>query len=89
MPGRVLALIDSDDDFVGTAGAVETVRDVSGDLVALLARCSAAAIVVRPDRYVYRVVEERELRESLAAAGAPQGAQPTPWQVSALSSAEP
>jgi 3-(3-hydroxy-phenyl)propionate hydroxylase len=61
MPGRTLALIGPDEDFLGEPGAIEAVRDVSGVLIALLDRCGAAALVVRPDRYVYRVVGEPEL----------------------------
>lgn len=80
MPGRAIALIASDEDFLGTPGAVETVRDVNGVLMNLLDRCGAAAFVVRPDRYVYRWVGELELRAPMfpAAANAPSTATPSP-----------
>lgn len=56
--GRV-ALVRSEDDFLDTPaddGTVVRVRDASGELAALLARFGAAALVLRPDRYVYAVV---------------------------------
>jgi 3-(3-hydroxy-phenyl)propionate hydroxylase len=80
MPGRALALIGSDDDFIGAAGTFATVRDVSGDLLALLDRCGAAALVVRPDRYVHRAIGSRELCEPAGGgAEAPQDPRPAPW----------
>jgi 3-(3-hydroxy-phenyl)propionate hydroxylase len=62
MPGCVLALVKRDDDFLGDD--IERARDITGELGALLARCGAAAIVVRPDRYVYRLVGEAQLRQA-------------------------
>jgi 3-(3-hydroxy-phenyl)propionate hydroxylase len=88
MPGRALALIGSDDDFIGAAGTVETVRDVSGDLLALLDRCGAAAMVVRPDRYVYRAIQARELCVPAGASETPQDPRPAPWPASALPGAQ-
>jgi 3-(3-hydroxy-phenyl)propionate hydroxylase len=67
MPGRILAFIDRDEDFVGETGGVEVVRDMNGVLSAWLARCGAAAVVVRPDRYTYRIVDECLLRDPVAA----------------------
>jgi hypothetical protein len=88
MPGRALALIGSDDDFIGAAGTVETVRDVSGELLALLDRCGAAALVVRPDRYLHRAIGARELCEPAGGAEAPQDPRPAPWPTSALPGAQ-
>jgi 3-(3-hydroxy-phenyl)propionate hydroxylase len=64
MPGRVLALVRADDDFIGEepAETLQRVRDVGGHLAALLDRCEAVAVVVRPDRYTYRLVGASELR---------------------------
>lgn len=58
-----VALVRSEDDFLDTPadygdGAVVRVRDASGELAALLARFGAAALVLRPDRYVYAVVPQ-------------------------------
>ena len=79
MRGNVLALIGRDDDFLGSdaTASVDSAIDVSGELGALLDRFGAAAIVVRPDRYSYRAVTERELREvgsaSVTGAQTPHG----------------
>jgi 3-(3-hydroxy-phenyl)propionate hydroxylase len=65
MGGRVLALVRCDEDFLGagTSSNVERARDTTGELGALLDRCAAVAIVVRPDRYGYRLIDQRELQE--------------------------
>lgn len=68
MPGRVLALVRRDDDFVGgEANAIPRARDVSGELGAVLERCGAVAIVVRPDRYGWHLVNEKELGDATPA----------------------
>ena len=72
MPGKVLALVRRDDDFLfgGSDTPVQSFRDVSGELGAILERCGAVAIVVRPDRYGYRMVNERELCDIASASAA-------------------
>jgi 3-(3-hydroxy-phenyl)propionate hydroxylase len=66
MPGRVVALVRRDDDFLGDdiGPSIERARDGTGELGALLARHGAVAIVVRPDRYAYRLVGEAQLRDA-------------------------
>ncbi len=65
-PGRVVALLPAEDDFIGgepEAPGIEHVRDVSGTLTGLLDRYGAVAIVVRPDRYWSRLVDAAALAE--------------------------
>lgn len=61
MPGRVLALVHRDDDFLGDAPCIERARDVTGELGALLARLDAVALVLRPDRYTCHAITAAEL----------------------------
>jgi hypothetical protein len=63
------------------------VRDVSGVLIALLDRCGAAAVVVRPDRYVYRSVGERELCAPMRPAASDAPAPVAPGAASTVTSA--
>jgi 3-(3-hydroxy-phenyl)propionate hydroxylase len=65
MPGRVLALVARDDDFLGAepGAPVERVRDATGALGDLLDRLGAAALVVRPDRYSFRALAAGELEQ--------------------------
>jgi len=77
MPGRSLALVRRDDDFLGAnSNGIEIARDMSGELGALLDRCGAVAIVVRPDRYGYRLVDESELSQLARSASTPDAAAP-------------
>ncbi len=77
MPGRALALVRRDDDFLGVnSSGIEIARDVSGELAAVLDRCGAVAIVVRPDRYGYRLVDGIELGQSARSASNPGAAAP-------------
>jgi 3-(3-hydroxy-phenyl)propionate hydroxylase len=64
MPGVALALVKRDDDFMRGHTGIETVRDMSGVIAALLDSYRAAAIVLRPDRYGYRLVDAAQLSES-------------------------
>ena len=73
MPGRALALIRRGDDFLGPEPqtrdgepAIERIRDPGGTLDALLDARSAAALVIRPDRYTWRFASSADL-ETLAA----------------------
>jgi len=61
--GRIVALVAPDDDFLGPAPAapIQRLRDAGGQLAAILQRCGAAALVVRPDRYTWRAVAAGEL----------------------------
>ena len=64
--GRLLALVRRDEDFLGgedAASTVERVRDATGELGEILNRHGAVAIVVRPDRYGFRLIDERQLRQ--------------------------
>ncbi|HSV82597.1 MAG TPA: bifunctional 3-(3-hydroxy-phenyl)propionate/3-hydroxycinnamic acid hydroxylase [Ramlibacter sp.] len=62
VPGRVVAIVPCDEDFLGQRdAAIHTVRDATGELGALFDRYAAAAVVVRPDRYWYRLVSVAEL----------------------------
>jgi 3-(3-hydroxy-phenyl)propionate hydroxylase len=73
MNGAILGLVRRDDDFLparSSAGIV-IARDVDGDLAAWLDRKAAAAVVLRPDRYTYRLLDEAEL-DALVALRAPQ-----------------
>lgn len=72
MPGKVFALVRRDDDFLfgDLDSSVQSIRDVSGELGALLERCGAVAIVVRPDRYGYSMVNESQLRDLASASAA-------------------
>ncbi|EJM34480.1 2-polyprenyl-6-methoxyphenol hydroxylase-like oxidoreductase [Pseudomonas sp. GM33] len=65
MPGRVVALIHRDEDFVGDNRSPEhiCVRDVTGELGSLLDRCGAAAMVIRPDRYSYEAIDQQQLSQ--------------------------
>lgn len=57
-PVRVLGLVRRDDDFLGSgpASPAVRVRDTDGSLEALLDRLGARAVVLRPDRYTFRVL---------------------------------
>jgi 3-(3-hydroxy-phenyl)propionate hydroxylase len=64
--GRSLALVRRDEDFLGTddaASNVERARDMTGELGELLDRHGAVAVVVRPDRYAFRLIDEEQLRQ--------------------------
>jgi len=63
VPGRVVALLRAEDDFLGTSAdaAVAQVRDASGELGRTLDRYDAIAIVIRPDRYWARLVDRSSL----------------------------
>lgn len=76
LPGRVLALVRRDDDFIGAAppAGIERARDLTGELGALLDRCGAAAVVVRPDRYSWRIVSRRQLADAPSASSLPSPA---------------
>lgn len=77
MPGRALALVRRDDDFLGAGSSgIEIARDVSGEFGAILDRCGAVAIVVRPDRYGYRFVDAIELGQSARSASMPEATVP-------------
>jgi 3-(3-hydroxy-phenyl)propionate hydroxylase len=86
MPGRVVALLRHEDDFVGprtgaagTAGAlpgdtaIEGVRDATGELGRLLDAWGAVAVVVRPDRYWFRLVDAASLARLASEAPTPPG----------------
>jgi 3-(3-hydroxy-phenyl)propionate hydroxylase len=79
MPGRVLALVRCDEDFVGanTGATIERARDSTGELETLLDCCAAVAIVLRPDRYTYRLVDQRQL-EQLAVSSTSDKEAPVP-----------
>lgn len=64
LPGRVVALVRRDDDFLGAPPpeGIAQARDATGELGALLDRCGAAALVLRPDRYTYRYVDAPALQ---------------------------
>lgn len=71
-PYRVIALIKRDDDFLPESAA-ETptrARDFTGILADLMDSDGAVALVVRPDRYVYRAVAADQLRRGDARASA-------------------
>jgi 3-(3-hydroxy-phenyl)propionate hydroxylase len=57
-PYRVIALIKRDDDFLPEPAPdpPTRARDFTGILGELMDRDGAVALVVRPDRYVYRAV---------------------------------
>jgi 3-(3-hydroxy-phenyl)propionate hydroxylase len=80
MNGAILGLVRRDDDFLparSSAGIV-IARDVDGDLAAWLDRKAAAAVVLRPDRYTYRLLNEAEL-DALVALRAPQALTGEPY----------
>ncbi len=54
----LVQLVRREDDFVGDSKSpgVLLVRDVSGEIGRLLERFAAAAVVVRPDRYLHSIV---------------------------------
>ena len=54
-----------------SSAGIVIARDVDGDLAAWLDRKAAAAVVLRPDRYTYRLLDEAEL-DALVALRAPQ-----------------
>jgi len=74
-PICLLAVIAGDEDFIDThvgpfvqvkdAPSLPTVRDASGALLAFMRRFDAAALVVRPDRYVYRVLSAQQLQAAV------------------------
>jgi 3-(3-hydroxy-phenyl)propionate hydroxylase len=73
MRGRAVAVVRRDNDFlptdtVATASYI-SVRDSSGALAAFLDQRDVVAVVVRPDRYVYRFLDECELTDPLPASG--------------------
>ena len=57
-PMRVVALCRADEDFAGStpAAGVCLARDTSGALARFLDRLGAKAVIVRPDRYWWRVI---------------------------------
>ncbi len=63
MPGRAVALVPRDDDFLGDklASKLERVRDSTGELGAMLDRIGGVAVVVRPDRYTARCISATQL----------------------------
>jgi 3-(3-hydroxy-phenyl)propionate hydroxylase len=65
-PHRVLALIGRDDDFLPEPAAhgPTRARDCSGLLAEIMGRDGAVALVLRPDRYVYRAVGAEQLRRA-------------------------
>jgi 3-(3-hydroxy-phenyl)propionate hydroxylase len=83
MPGRVVALLRNEDDFVGPrAGAasalpgdaaIDCVRDATGELGRLLDAWGAVAVVVRPDRYWFRLVDAASLGWLAGEAPTPPG----------------
>ncbi|UVH55606.1 bifunctional 3-(3-hydroxy-phenyl)propionate/3-hydroxycinnamic acid hydroxylase [Variovorax paradoxus] len=62
-PGRVVALLRSDEDFLpGPIDAsIVAVRDRSRELEKTLARHDAVALVIRPDRYWSRLINQKTL----------------------------
>ena len=78
MPGRTVALLRPDADFIDAAPAVpmERVRDGSGELSAMLDRYGATAIVVRPDRYWLQLIEGRVIDPVGRGARAPEQVAP-------------
>jgi 3-(3-hydroxy-phenyl)propionate hydroxylase len=58
VPGRVVALVHADDDFIGPepGDGIERVRDATGELGRWLDARAAVAVVLRPDRYWFRLV---------------------------------
>jgi len=56
MPHIVVALLRAEDDFLADVGAdpVLRARDANGELARLLTESESVAVVLRPDRYVYR-----------------------------------
>jgi 3-(3-hydroxy-phenyl)propionate hydroxylase len=58
VPARVVALVRGEDDFIGTEPpeGIERVRDATGELGRWLDARAAAAVVLRPDRYWFRLV---------------------------------
>lgn len=66
-PGRIVAVVPCEDDFLAPGDPnVELIRDTSNELRNVLDRLQCVAIVVRPDRYWYRLVGPQDLT------GAPQ-----------------
>lgn len=62
VPGKVVTLLRSKDDFIQPAGSnVELVRDITGELANWLDRAGAVAVVLRPDHYWFRLVTASEL----------------------------
>jgi 3-(3-hydroxy-phenyl)propionate hydroxylase len=96
-PYRLLALIHQGDDFLpehaaepGAESVAESVtpgptraRDCTGILAALMARDGAVALVVRPDRYVYRAVAADELSRADAQVSARTTDAPLPVESAA------
>lgn len=78
VPGRVVALLRTEDDFLNRsgerlapapgAGAIVRVRDATGELGAMLDAHDAAAMIVRPDRYWTRLLGASDLQAGTAAA---------------------
>jgi len=66
--GNALGLVRRDDDFlaIDQVPGTRTIRDVGGELAALLDRHAAAAVVVRPDHYTYAFLSEEDLRSLIA-----------------------
>jgi len=62
MPVRMVAVLAADEDFINPGSDSNRVRDVSGTLLTFLRQHDAAALIVRPDRYVYRVVQAHEMQ---------------------------
>ncbi len=62
VPLRLLALIPRDHDFLPSPWqGVERVRDHTGELGAYFSRLGAKAMVLRPDRYWYRVIPQDDV----------------------------
>jgi 3-(3-hydroxy-phenyl)propionate hydroxylase len=69
-PGRAVALLRAEDDFLGNepAAGVTRVRDITGELGNALDALGAVAIVIRPDRYWARLLDAPALGRSVDAA---------------------
>jgi 3-(3-hydroxy-phenyl)propionate hydroxylase len=66
LAGKVVALVRTEDDFIGDAPeqGIERVRDTTGELTRLLGKFGAVAMVVRPDRYWSRLIDTATLTQA-------------------------